>query len=199
MTSPRPQAATSPAAQLAAFDPLRCARAAAAKYLAHHPAFGHQKDELLSDAAYGVALALRAWDPARGATLLGYARQRAYGEVVEGIRRRAHLPRSRWVPGTRLEELPAHERPPTSLEVALAAGRDKPGPCRELDAADARAMLQPLLDVLTANERALVTTIDLADVRAKDVAAARGVTESAISHSRAGAIRKMRAALEQAA
>lgn len=174
-----------------AFDAMKVARQVVEQYLRSNRWMRYTYDELLSDAAYGVALAVRRWDPQIG-PFPRYARLRAEGALIDGVRRRSHIPHSRWVRGSSLEDSPEHERPPVSIDPEELAWREPVEPCRQMNAIEARVVIDELLEHLTDRERLVVAAVDLLGVPQADVAGALGVTPSRVCQVRRVALGKMR-------
>lgn len=176
----------------AGFDPMVAARQAVSLYLRTHPVW-YAYDDMLSDASYGVTLALKRWDPEKG-PLRWYARRRATGAIIDGFRERSHIPRSVWVTGSNVDDYPDHQRAPLSIEGRALGGQDPGCESRELRAVEARVVVEALMAGLNARQRLVVAAVDLDGVPQTEVAAHLGVTAARVSQLHARAHQLMRAA-----
>jgi RNA polymerase sigma factor (sigma-70 family) len=181
-----PRSPTDAAARRVVDDPhglMRIARAVAAETVKRLPRLAGEYDDILSDAAYGIAKAVERHDPSRGASLSTYAMMRARNEVLDGIRDRGPLTRRELGNGVKLASLPAHRRTPTSVEAHREEwGTDLPVPDptsgADFEAVDARLTVIPLLAMLRPNEKLVLEGMYLHGRTLADLARELGVTES---------------------
>lgn len=181
-------------------------------YLRHSPGHRWARDDLLSDAMYGAADALRRWQPDRGVSVQSFLRHRMRGAILDGIRTRATIPRSVYLKGLRDRDLPDWKRTPISLDSLRERLQSKvysgsgdqdlavladPAAERQFAAVDEHLAARQLLGHLPERQRELITRLYLDGESGREVAADWGVTESRVCQIRGQALRRLRRQLER--
>lgn len=177
--------------------------------------YGPPQDEAqaLSDAAYGVAQALRSYDPDRGLALKTHCITRAIWAVLEGRRRHGIIPRAVYAraraqltheqvaAGAVIHELlPAHSRAPVPLHAVveeLSEGGHHvdvadPAAIAQLQAVEARVTLRELLRAVPARHRRLLRLYYVEGLTLAQIGRVLGVTESRACQIHRDALHRMR-------
>lgn len=169
------------------------------RYVKTHPDAHRYREMILSAARLGAAEAARTYRAGAGASLRSWVWARAYGQIIDDVRREAPLTRGDHQRGRTPADFPAAA--PASLERLDDNGDWRNYIGSGLDsgyaAVEARCELRRLAQSLTVGQLEVIVEYDLRDRRMIDVANDLGINESGVSHRRRAAFRAMReAALE---
>lgn len=159
--------------------------------LRRYPRLTYQRDEILSDATLGIAKALSRYHPELKVPLGAYARLRAQGEVMDGIRSRSPVGISQHRRGTLVEDLIPAQRPPVPLELL----DDIPATGSGYDVINDRLLLYTAIQRLSPRRRQVVVEYYLRDRTMLDIATRLGITEPAVSLRIKDALRALRSIL----
>lgn len=162
-------------------------------YLRAHPRLNVSREDVLSDAAYGAAKALKHYDPAKGATWANWLHARVHCEILDGVRSRSPLTRGQvrrgLVPQDRPEQLGA-----APLIQGLAARIPDPRASAEFAHVDDCDHVERLLAALPERLAFVVREVDLHGHPLATVGRALGVTDSRVCQLRREALKLLRAA-----
>lgn len=151
---------------------------------------GHADLEALeSDAMYGLLLAARSFDPARGVAFTTYASKRIHGAMLDGLRDRQGCGRN--------------HRPPVIMSLSMPVGGDEGhegclGDVLSNDdepvgsALDRREQLDHLLRCVRTTERRLVREYYFDDLTQDQIGARHGMSASRVSQRIKAARERMR-------
>lgn len=142
-------------------------------------AAGHQRyvrsiaEDATGAAAEELVRAVLAFDLSRGVPFAAFAKVRVYGAVSHLFRKTANV----W----------EHEGAPCELDaLERIAGEET------LDASEARMVLAPLLSMLSAGERRVLSLLYERGLTTYEAADVLGVSQSKVMRVKRGAIRRMR-------
>jgi RNA polymerase sigma factor (sigma-70 family) len=151
---------------------------------------GHADREALeSDAMYGLLLAARSFDPARGATFATYASRRIHGAMLDGLRERRGCGRNHHPPMV------------VSLSQPVGAGDGHDAHLGDLLCGDDEPVgthleredhLERLLGRLRASERRLVREYYFDDLTLSQIGRRHGISASRVSQCLKDARQRMR-------
>lgn len=160
---------------------LARSRRIAARYIRASPAV--DADDITSDAAYGVAVALHTYDPTRGPTLESHLFRRVVGAILDGLRRRGRIPNS---DGQYKADAMTGAASLEDEAAGLSYGDRTADPNNHVDdllerlvVDDRRQWLADALEVLTPRQRTIVETV-LAGSSHTETAAACGVAAGSV-------------------
>lgn len=167
---------------------LLIAKQVTSSTLRRYPRLAYQRDEILSDATLGIAKALSRYHPELKVPLGAYARLRAQGEVMDGIRSRSPVGISQHRRGTLVEDLIPSQRPPVPLEKL----DDVPATGSGYDVINDRLVLYAAIQRLTPRRREAVVEYYLHDRTMDDIATHLGISAPAVSRRLKDALQDLR-------
>ena len=142
-----------------------------------------QVEDLINDGYFGLADAIRLFDPSRSECFERYAARRIRGAMLDGLRSRAWVPRlikkpGEPSPGVELREV---ERPTAAESV-----------CDSVDESDAMEWVRSLVTTLPRQARRVLHLYYYEEHEMKEVAMILGVSEARVSQVRSRAIDKLK-------
>jgi RNA polymerase sigma factor for flagellar operon FliA len=141
-------------------------------------------DELINAGTVGLYEAASRFEASRGRTFAAFAAFRIRGAILDALRGMDTVSRADR----------ARVRAGDDLGASLLEQVDRgPGPAREVERREMRALLERSLDTLSARERAVLAMYYVEERTLKEIGAALSVTESRVCqiHSRAVATLRM--------